>query len=128
MSAAVLAGSIEEQGTAAGPRNEEELDLLLSEPSPDALAALDKLDSDLVVLGVSGKMGPSLARMAVRALDELNSPHRVYGVARFSQPGTREQLEEWGVWTITCDLLDRCLLYTSPSPRDGLLSRMPSSA
>ena len=23
---------------------------------------------------------------------------------------------------------DNCLLYTSPSPRDGLLSRMPSSA
>ena len=26
------------------------------------------------------------------------------------------------------DLLHHCLLYTSPSPRDGLLSRMPSSA
>ena len=26
------------------------------------------------------------------------------------------------------DLLTPCLLYTSPSPRDGLLSRMPSSA
>ena len=26
------------------------------------------------------------------------------------------------------DLVDICLLYTSPSPRDGLLSRMPSSA
>ena len=26
------------------------------------------------------------------------------------------------------EYLDRCLLYTSPSPRDGLLSRMPSSA
>ena len=25
-------------------------------------------------------------------------------------------------------LVRRCLLYTSPSPRDGLLSRMPSSA
>ena len=25
-------------------------------------------------------------------------------------------------------LVDTCLLYTSPSPRDGLLSRMPSSA
>ena len=24
--------------------------------------------------------------------------------------------------------VSRCLLYTSPSPRDGLLSRMPSSA
>ena len=29
------------------------------------------------------------------------------------------------VWS---PLLDHCLLYTSPSPRDGLLSRMPSSA
>ena len=26
------------------------------------------------------------------------------------------------------DLTEGCLLYTSPSPRDGLLSRMPSSA
>ena len=25
-------------------------------------------------------------------------------------------------------LVESCLLYTSPSPRDGLLSRMPSSA
>ena len=31
-----------------------------------------------------------------------------------------------GGWTL--DLSDYCLLYTSPSPRDGLLSRMPSSA
>ena len=33
--------------------------------------------------------------------------------------------------TDLCDSLDQaylCLLYTSPSPRDGLLSRMPSSA
>ena len=27
-----------------------------------------------------------------------------------------------------CKPNDACLLYTSPSPRDGLLSRMPSSA
>ena len=26
------------------------------------------------------------------------------------------------------DIYHACLLYTSPSPRDGLLSRMPSSA
>ena len=26
------------------------------------------------------------------------------------------------------DVINTCLLYTSPSPRDGLLSRMPSSA
>ena len=28
----------------------------------------------------------------------------------------------------TMTVSDLCLLYTSPSPRDGLLSRMPSSA
>ena len=30
--------------------------------------------------------------------------------------------------SINAALKDSCLLYTSPSPRDGLLSRMPSSA
>ena len=30
--------------------------------------------------------------------------------------------------TMTIPLASACLLYTSPSPRDGLLSRMPSSA
>ena len=29
---------------------------------------------------------------------------------------------------LASELMDACLLYTSPSPRDGLLSRMPSSA
>ena len=34
-----------------------------------------------------------------------------------------------GRWqTLQITLYDPCLLYTSPSPRDGLLSRMPSSA
>ena len=30
--------------------------------------------------------------------------------------------------TFSVDEIINCLLYTSPSPRDGLLSRMPSSA
>ena len=36
----------------------------------------------------------------------------------------------WGKPKETIDVhgLEACLLYTSPSPRDGLLSRMPSSA
>ena len=32
-----------------------------------------------------------------------------------------------GTWMLRAQGLS-CLLYTSPSPRDGLLSRMPSSA
>ena len=33
-----------------------------------------------------------------------------------------------GTMVLNNDLRHPCLLYTSPSPRDGLLSRMPSSA
>jgi nucleoside-diphosphate-sugar epimerase len=87
--------------------NTETLDEVLSRPTPAALAALKTLDSDLVILGVSGKMGPTLARMAVRGLAQIGAPYRVYGVARFSQPEARRQLDAWGVETIACDLLNR---------------------
>ena len=49
----------------------------------------------------------------------------------FYKPQTKEV--DWDeIRNIISDNMDRlgiaCLLYTSPSPRDGLLSRMPSSA
>jgi nucleoside-diphosphate-sugar epimerase len=63
-------------------------------------------------------MGPTLARMAVRAIAELGLPYKVYGVARFSQPAGREPLEAAGVHTITCDLLDRAALAQLPDSRN----------
>lgn len=95
-----------------------QLEELLSRPTPALLASLQTLDSDLVVLGVSGKMGPTLARMAKRAIGELGLPYKVYGVARFSQPAARETLEAAGVHTITCDLLDRAALAQLPNSRN----------
>ena len=44
-----------------------------------------------------------------------------------TNPSTSKVVPSTG-WTLTSPLLSGCLLYTSPSPRDGLLSRMPSSA
>ena len=38
-----------------------------------------------------------------------------------------EHIKDSSTATFMADVVD-CLLYTSPSPRDGLLSRMPSSA
>ena len=54
----------------------------------------------------------------------LEPEERVYDCAVQAQG-------KWlGELAITLEALewDTCLLYTSPSPRDGLLSRMPSSA
>lgn len=98
--------------------SESELETLLAEPSPQALAALQTLDSDLLILGVGGKMGPTLARMAARALATLQSPFRAIAVARFSQPALRDRLEGWGVKTIACDLLDRTALAALPPSRN----------
>lgn len=97
---------------------EAQLDALLSEPSPAALAALSTLDSDLLILGVGGKMGLTLARMAVRAISQLGLPYRVYGVARFSRPEAQSQLEAWGVEPVQADLLDRQALAMLPPSRN----------
>ncbi len=97
---------------------EDELEALLAEPSPHALAALQTLESDLLILGVGGKMGPTLARMAAQALRNINSPYKAIAVARFSQPALRTKLESWGVQTIACDLLDRTALAALPASRN----------
>src|SRR5689334_12386119 len=86
------------------------LEEVMSQPS-DALAQdLQRAPGDIMVLGVGGKMGPTLARMAKRA-----SPgRRVIGVARFSQPGLRAQLERYGIDCIEADLLSREALARLP--------------
>ena len=43
-------------------------------------------------------------------------------------PGVESQGEIERIKEVKIMPLGFCLLYTSPSPRDGLLSRMPSSA
>lgn len=90
---------------ATAPQTVEELEMLLSDPTPGVVETLRRLSGDIVVLGVGGKMGPTLARMAVRAAEAAGTPRRVIGVSRFSSPELRERLEGWGIETIACDLL-----------------------
>jgi nucleoside-diphosphate-sugar epimerase len=78
----------------------------LSEPTPEVADTLRRLEGDIVVLGVAGKMGPSLARMARRASDQAGVRRRIVGVARFSLPGLEAELQRGGVETLRCDLLD----------------------
>lgn len=91
-----------------------QLDDLLSAPSPAAVDAMRHLEGDLIVLGVAGKMGPTLARMARRAADAAGTTRRVIGVARFSDPTHQAALEAHGVETIRCDLLDEAAVHRLP--------------
>ena len=85
----------------------DQLEEVISRPLPGVGEELAKLDGDLMILGVGGKMGPSLAQQARRALDQIGSNYSVIGVSRFRQDGLRQQLESRGIKTIACDLLDR---------------------
>lgn len=85
---------------------EEQLEDILSTPPPEVVEAVARLEGDLLVLGIGGKMGPSLARMAARAAGEAGRKTRVIGVSRFSGGDLRKRLEAWGIETIACDLLD----------------------
>lgn len=90
------------------------LDELLSEPTEGVLQTFRHLEGDLMILGVGGKMGPSLARMARRAADAVGQTRRILGVSRFSTPGLRELLERDGIETLSCDLLDSDALARLP--------------
>lgn len=83
------------------------LDQVLAQPTPAVVEALSRVGGDLLVLGAGGKMGPSLCRLAARALQEAGVPHRVVAVARFSDPLVRSGLDSSGVETIACNLFDQ---------------------
>src|SRR6478736_8250889 len=87
-----------------------ELEEVMSRPSQALAADLERVPGDIMVLGVGGKMGPTLARMAKRA----DPQRRVIGVARFSEAGLRGQLESHGVECIEADLLSRDALQRLP--------------
>ncbi len=88
----------------------EALEDFMTAPSDALVADLAATPGDIMVLGVGGKMGPTLARLAKRAAPTK----KVIGVARFSEKGVREELEHAGVETMSADLLDRAALEKLP--------------
>jgi nucleoside-diphosphate-sugar epimerase len=88
----------------------EALEEFMTEPTPELVADLRDAPGDILVLGVAGKMGVTLARLAKRSAPE----RRVIGVARFSDAGARRALEDNGVEAIACDLLDPVAVAALP--------------
>jgi len=90
------------------PETIDELEERLSRPTAGVRDALQAVPGDFLILGASGKMGPTLARMVRRGLDEIgHTNRRVVAVSRFSSASAVESLERHGLETIACDLLKR---------------------
>jgi len=90
------------------------LDELLCRPSQALIDDLQTVDGDIMILGVAGKMGPTLAGLAKAAL-----PHRrIIGVARFSDASAKAWLEARGIETLNCDLLDEAAIKALPKVKN----------
>lgn len=95
--------------------NVADLEEQLSLPTSGVLETLASVPGDVMVLGAGGKMGPTLARMVRRGMDQLGQrERRVFAVSRFSSRAVAAELESHGVQTIACDLLDRAAVANLP--------------
>ncbi len=109
-----MAVNVAERPT-SGIHNEAALDALLSEPPQECVEAVAALDGDIMILGAGGKMGPTVARMARRAVDEAGVHKRVIAVSRFGEGDAAARLRADRVETVACDLLDHEALAELPN-------------
>jgi nucleoside-diphosphate-sugar epimerase len=91
-----------------------QLEQELLKPSERLIADIYKIEGDIMLLGVGGKMGPSMAKLAKLAIDQAGVKKRVIGVSRFSDAAAREELEAAGIETISADLLNENELAALP--------------
>lgn len=86
--------------------SEQQLEAHLTQPSDVLIEDLSASRGDLVILGAGGKMGPTLAVLARRALDAAGrSGDTVHAVSRWSDPAAARTLADAGVNVVAADLL-----------------------
>ncbi|QMU96880.1 NAD(P)-dependent oxidoreductase [Microbacterium esteraromaticum] len=104
---------------ADGFTSEQELEDALTEPRSSLIDDMRRRSGDLVLLGAGGKMGPTLAILARRAMDAAGrTGDRVYAVSRFGDGQSRDRLEAAGVTVIPFDLVDSDDLSALPDADD----------
>ena len=97
-------------------KSEKELDDLLSEPTPGLIDFMGKLKGNLLILGTGGKVGHTVARMAVRAIEAAGVKKKVIGVDTFPTDDVRKKLDKLGVETHKADLM-----------KPGVLDKLPDA-
>ncbi len=92
----------------------------LLEPSDDLISDIRRLEGDILILGVGGKMGPALAKLARQAVRKSGIDKKVIGVSRFSEQGLEAELNALGIETISADLLEDDQLQALPDVKNVL--------
>ena len=104
------------------------IDSGLPKEKPQELLDLQEQNRKQRLLQSLQKIGPRLEDSSLDFINRENFAEK--GVAKIRPRGLDSTRSKTGLDRMSDLLLKAyaCLLYTSPSPRDGLLSRMPSSA
>jgi nucleoside-diphosphate-sugar epimerase len=84
----------------------QQLEERMSRPTEADIAAMREINGDVIILGVGGKMGPTLAQLIRRSADSAGKKMRITGVARFSDQAMPDALRAHGIEPIACDLLE----------------------
>jgi dTDP-4-dehydrorhamnose reductase len=94
------------------------LEDLLSLPTEASVKMCSEIEGDIMFLGIGGKIGPTLARMAKRACDKAKVEKRIYGVSLFESDQLRKQIEDMGIETFHGDLLDMDFIKSLPKAKN----------
>ena len=100
--------------------NEQQLEELLSRPSSEVVDLFKTIEGDLIFLGIAGKIGPSIARMAKRACEAAGVSKSIIGVSRFSNEQEQKRMESFGIETIRGDLLDPDFIKSLPLVKNAI--------
>ena len=115
----------------ASPRDVNEQIVTRVEEAVDGLDGIDYIEANASEGSASINIRTKLGIDYDKVLDEVKN--RVDGIQNLPPDSFRPQVFRWDVpvdimYVALHGQVDRCLLYTSPSPRDRQKSRMPSSA
>ncbi|MBD7919602.1 NAD(P)-dependent oxidoreductase [Cellulomonas sp. Sa3CUA2] len=95
-------------------RTVDELVHELTRPTDRLVQDIAGIEGDIVVLGVGGKVGPTVATLAANAIKAAGVDKKVYGVARFSDRSLADELERAGVVPVVADVTDDDALAALP--------------
>jgi nucleoside-diphosphate-sugar epimerase len=99
-------------------QSDAELDDLLTTPSREDIEFFRKLEGDLIIVGVGGKIGPSLACRAGRAAQAAGTKIRIIGTDVHCEDLDPDRFEAAGVEILCVDLLDAASFATLPDARN----------
>lgn len=88
----------------------QELEEVLTRPVPGTVEAVKRLPGDIMILGAGGKVGPTVALLAKRAIETAGVKKKVIAIDVVSLAGLKAR----GIETVKCDLMDLAAIEKLP--------------